>query len=178
MKCFKIQLAAAAFACASMLVSPVALAAPVAKQARPSDIALRDGGVLVGQVTTPQGTALAGAPVSIKQNGREVIRVATNAKGEFTVAHLKGGVYQVAAPGYQCSFRLWAPRTAPPAASNGLMAVAGDQAVLGNHGGAGPFATVSSWVATHPIMTAGIVAAAVAIPLAIDDDDKGSATTP
>lgn len=177
MKCFKFQLAAAAFACASMLVSPVALAAPVAKQARPADIALRDGGVLVGQVTTPHGKALAAAPVSIQQNGREVIRVATNAKGEFTVAHLKGGVYQIAAPGYQGSYRLWAPRTAPPAASTGLMAVAGDQAVLGNHG-AGPFATVTSWVSQHPIMTAGIVAAAVAIPLALDDDDDNAATGP
>ncbi|MEQ8211468.1 MAG: carboxypeptidase-like regulatory domain-containing protein [Lacipirellulaceae bacterium] len=177
MKRIKIQFAAAAVACASMLISPIAMAAPAAKQARPSDIALRDGGVLVGQIMTPQGTAVASAPVSIQKNGREIIRVATNAKGEFTVAHLKGGVYQVAAPGHQGSYRLWAPKTAPPAASTGLMAVAGDQAVLGNHG-AGPFATVTNWVATHPIMTAGIVAAAVAIPLAVDDDDDNAATGP
>jgi len=184
MKRFNLQFVAAAFACAGMLVSP-AMAAPVAKQAAPSDIALRDGGVLVGQLTSPQGTALEAAPVSIQQNGRELIRVATNDKGEFTVAGLKGGVYQVAAPGHQGVYRLWAPRTAPPAASNGLMAVAGNQAILGQCGpcgsgscgtgcAPGPFAGITGWVSQHPIMTAGIIAAAVAIPLAIDDDDDAS----
>ncbi|QDS99819.1 carboxypeptidase-like regulatory domain-containing protein [Adhaeretor mobilis] len=184
MKRFNLQFVAAAFACAGMLVSP-ALAAPVAKQAAPSDIALRDGGVLVGQLTTPQGTALEAAPVSIQQNGRELIRVATNDKGEFTVAGLKGGVYQVAAPGHQGIYRMWAPRTAPPAASTGLMAVAGDQAILGQYASdcapacgtcasTGPFASVTGWISQHPIMTAGIVAAAIAIPLAIDDDDDAS----
>lgn len=177
MKTYRFQSLAATVSCIGMLLSPVATAAPVGQPSAPADVALSADGVLIGQVVNAQGAALQQAPVSIAQDGHEVIRVVTDAKGEFAVRGLRGGVYQIITPGRQGSYRIWAPRTAPPAASNGLLAVAGDSAVLGQYGPAaagGPMGAVTGWIAAHPLMTAGIIATAIAVPLAIDDDDSAS----
>lgn len=179
MKLRQIQGLAAAAACMCMMASP-ALAAPVGQATgRPSDVALADGGLLVGQLVDAQGVPLANAPVSIQSGGRELVRTTTDAQGQFAVQGLKGGMLQIAAPGHYQAYRCWAPRTAPPAASNGVLIVAnGDlaraQCAPAPGCGPGPFGTAMGWVAQHPLITAGIVAAAIAIPLAIDDDDPAS----
>ena len=171
----KLQMAAAALSCVGMLTAPVASAAPAGQLPRPADVALNADGALSGQLVTSQGAAIASAPVVIMQNGREITRITTDANGNFQLADLRGGVYEVAAPGHLAQYRVWAPGTAPPAASKGLMVVSGDTAVLGQTGGAGgALGKVTAWIAEHPLMTAGIVAAAVAIPLAVDDDDNAS----
>ena len=177
MKNYRFQSLAATVSCIGMLLSPVATATPLDQSAAPADVALSADGVLVGQVVNAQGAALHQVPVSIAQDGREVIRVVTDAKGEFAVRGLRGGVYQITTPGRQGTYRVWAPRTAPPAASKGLLAVAGDDAVLGQYAPAaagGAMGAVTGWIAAHPLMTAGIIATAIAVPLAIDDDDDAS----
>jgi|GEM_PF-635641 len=139
----------------------------------PRDVVLEGQGVLRGQIVNAQGLAVVNTPVSLQTGGKEVARVLTDKTGNFQAAGLKGGVYQVASNGHQGVYRLWAPRTAPPAATQGLRIVSQPADVVrGQLGpGGGPFATVGQWIAEHPIMTAGAVAAAVAIPIAIDDDD-------
>jgi len=142
----------------------------------PSDIVLQDDGALVGRIVDAQGLAVANTPVSVQTGGKEVARVLTDETGRFRVAELKGGVYQVASTGHQGVYRLWAPRTAPPAAAKGLSIVSQPTDVVrGQYGpppGPGsPFARVGQWVAEHPIITAGVVAAAIAIPLVLNDDD-------
>ncbi|MCA9261144.1 MAG: carboxypeptidase regulatory-like domain-containing protein [Planctomycetales bacterium] len=175
MRIHSIQKIAAAIAVASMLLSPAAMANSPLPAAQPADVALADGGVLVGQLVDAQGAPLAGAPVALLAQGREVVRVATNEQGQFRVADVRGGVYQVAAPGYQGVYRMWAPRTAPPTASNGVLAISQGDVVLGQYGPPpGPFSCVMGWVSQHPFMTAGIVATAIAVPLALDDDDPAS----
>jgi hypothetical protein len=185
MKIHPIQSFAAALATVAMLFAPAAMAAPATHAIAPCDVALSDGGTLVGQLVDAQGAPLANAPVALLVGGKEVVRGTTNERGEFTVTGLKGGVYEVAAPGYQGIYRLWAPRTAPPAANQGMLMVAQGDFVRGQYGcptgacptgcgSGGPFASAMGWISQHPIMTAGIVAAAVAIPLAIDDDDPAS----
>lgn len=167
MRIQSLQAAAVALACAGMLFQPAAMAAPQAMIT--TDIALRDGGVLVGQVVDGQGVALARTPVAVLQNNKEIARVETDKQGTFAVAGLKGGVYQVASLGHQGVYRLWAAQTAPPAAKKGLIMVSGNVVR-----GQGPFSTVTGWISEHPLMTTAILATAIAVPLAIDDDNPSS----
>jgi hypothetical protein len=128
--------------------------------------------LLVGQLVDAQGAPLVEAPVALLAGGKEVVRVASNEQGMFSVQGLKGGVYEVAAPGHHGVYRLWAPRTAPPSASPGVLMVSGGQVARGQYPcNTGPFSAAMGWVSQHPILTAGIIATAVAIPLALDDDD-------
>ncbi len=150
-------------------VVPRSAAAAVA----PQDVALAEGGVLTGQVVDTAGKPQAMAPVSLSTGGKEIARATTDAKGQFRVASLKGGVYQVATNGNQGVYRFWAPRTAPPTSLNGLNMVSGNQVVRGQMGG-GPLASAGQWIAEHPIITAGAIATAIAVPLALDDDDDPS----
>jgi len=139
-----------------------------------TDIALRNGGELVGQIFTSAGIPQAGANISVIQHGKRVALVATNKQGVFAVPNLQGGVYQIATPNHRGVYRLWAPRTAPPAAHEGLMIVSGNQVVRGQ---GSPFSKVTGWITRHPIMTAGIVAAAIAIPIAVTDNDDDLPTS-
>jgi hypothetical protein len=139
----------------------------------PQDVALAEGGVLTGQVVDTAGKPQAMAPVSLATGGQEIARATTDAKGQFRVASLKGGVYQVSTHGNQGVYRFWAPRTAPPTSLNGLNMVSGNQVVRGQMGG-GPLASAGQWIAEHPIITAGAIATAIAVPLALDDDDDPS----
>lgn len=147
----------------------------------PSDVVLQDKGVLVGRILDTQGKAVANSPVSLQTGGKEVVRVVSDESGRFEAKGLKGGVYQVASKGHQGVYRLWAPRTAPPAAAKGLSIVSQPvDVVRGQYGGGpgNPFSAAGQWIAEHPIITAGAVAAAIAIPIALDDDDDPPPATP
>ncbi len=192
----QLQSMAAAAACLGMLFSPIALAAPAGEGGAVTDVALGDGGVLVGQVLNAQGAAVAGAPVLIRSAGHDVLQVTADSNGHFSASGLKGGVFEVAAGEHRGVYRLWAPRTAPPAANRGIMAVSGD-AVRAQYapppapgpagpgyagtvpyapGQPGPIGKSLRWVKTHPWITAGVVATAIAVPLAVSefDDDPAS----
>ncbi len=206
MKFKQVQVFVVAFSCASMLMSPMmasaasmtAIAATPVIQA-PRDIALHQGtasqgGVLVGQMLDAQGAAIAGATVSVRTSGKEVGRVLTDQTGKFQMTGLKGGVHQVATAGQQEVYRLWAPQTAPPAAQQGLMLVSSTDVVRGQtcgtpvcgsacsdsgggvFGGGGGRGGIGNWIANHPLITAGAIATAIAVPLALDDDDTPPAT--
>lgn len=165
-------------AAAAVIVQPQLLLAEgqpvVARSAAvavaPQDVALGEGGVLMGQVVDTAGKPQAMAPVSLATGGKEIARVTTDAEGQFQVASLKGGVYQVSTTGNSSVYRFWAPRTAPPNSLNGLNMVTGNSVIRGQMGG-GPLARAGQWIAEHPIITAGAIATAIAVPLALDDDD-------
>ena len=160
---------AAAVATFGMVLPPSAIAAePVA--AGPTDVALRSGGVLVGQVVDQQGAAKAGAPVSIRFAEHEVVRTVTDQNGVFAAQGLRGGQYQLLTVDGMTVCRLWAPDTAPPAARPAALLVSGNTAVRGQWSG-GPMGSWVGWIKAHPYITAGIVASAIAIPLALADDD-------
>ncbi len=147
----------------------------------PSDVVLQDKGVLLGRIVDAQGLAVSNTPVSLQTGGKEVARVVSDDMGRFQADGLKGGVYQVASRGHQGVYRLWAPQTAPPAASKGLNIVSQRDVVRGQYGSVGPgnpFSKAGQWIAEHPIITAGAVAAAIAIPIALDDDDDPPPATP
>jgi hypothetical protein len=162
---------AAAIASMGMILPSVSLAG--APAAGSHDIALRDGGVLVGQVVNQQGVAKANAAVSIRYASHEVVRTTTDENGVFAAKGLRGGQYQLLTDDGVSTCRLWAADTAPPAARPAALVVSGDNVVRGQGYGHGWI----SWMKAHPYLTAGTATAAVAIPVAIassDDDDNGS----
>lgn len=172
---------AAAVACMGTALPTTGLAAPAVTGNE--DVALRDGGVLVGQVVNPQGLARANANVSIRQGNHEVVRATTDANGVFAAKGLRGGQYEMVTDEGIRTCRLWAPNTAPPAARPAALLVSGQNVVRGQGGypgyAGGTHGMAHSWVAwmkAHPFLTAGTVAVAVATPLALidDDDENGS----
>jgi hypothetical protein len=159
---------AAAVACVGMVIPPPALAAEPAAGA--TDIALRQGGLLVGQVVDRQGVPQANQTVSIQYGPHEVVRTVTDQNGTFAAQGLRGGQYQLVTHEGISVCRLWAANTAPPAARPAALVVTGNQVVRGQWG-AGPLHGTMGWVKAHPYITAGVIAAAIAIPLALADDD-------
>jgi hypothetical protein len=179
MKILVAQRIAAAMACFGMLIQPALAGAPIVESAQApvvADVALGNGGVFVGKVVNAHGAPLVKVAVSLQQAGNEVATTTTDAEGVFAVQGLRGGVYQVVSEGGVVSYRLWAPNTAPPAANQSALIVTGTEIVNGTsvagtqytpaHGGG-----IMGWMRQHPILVAAGVATAIAVPLALADDD-------
>jgi hypothetical protein len=160
------QSLAAAIACLGIVVPPAALAAPPVSGGI-ADVALHDGGTLVGAVYSAEGLPQEGALVSLQTGGQEVAQAVTDQQGRFTAAGLKGGVYQIVTTEGVSTYRAWSAGTAPPAAENAALVVAG-QTARGQHGGG-----LASWL-SNPWVLAAIVATAIAVPIALNDDDSTS----
>ncbi len=180
MKLNGLKFAAAALSCLGMLLSPMAMAAaPLAAPSprAPSDVALGDGGILVGHVVDAQGVAVAMATVTLADHKQEIAQVRADQEGKFSVPGLRGGVYRISSRGQDAMYRLWAPNTAPPVAQQGVILVVGNDVIRGQYGNSpGPFASMAQWVADHPLITAAAIGAAIAIPIALDDDYVGPST--
>jgi hypothetical protein len=149
---------AATVACMGMILPPSAMAAAPARPATGgSDIALRDGGLLVGQVVDAQGVAKANAKVSVRFANHEVVSTTTDKNGVFAAKGLRGGQYDLLTEDGVSTCRLWA---------------AGDVVR-----GQGPVNNWVTWMKAHPYITAGTVATAIAVPVVlanVDDDDDNS----
>jgi hypothetical protein len=154
-------------------VNPSAAAAGQATGANATvavqDVALQAGGVLQGQVLDVQGRPVAAAAVTVMQQGQVVRQAQSDASGRFSVAGLKGGLYQIATAQGGAVYRAWTAEAAPPAATNGVLIVNGDSVVRGGMNHSGPLGFLA-----NPWVLGAIVAAAIAIPLALHDDDDAS----
>ena len=141
--------------------------------ARVTDVQLLAGGVLVGQVVTPQNTPVAQTSVTLQSAGQKISVGKTDKSGYFAFKGLHCGVYQLAAAKGHGSYRVWAEGTAPPSAQmqKGALVVAGQETVRGQNG----MRTVRNFLA-NPIVIAGIVATAIAVPVAIHNSKKRSGT--
>lgn len=169
------KLIAASLACLGMLVSPLS-AAPIGEMT-PSDVVLQEGNVLIGQVVDAQGVSQPETTVTIANHQAEVASVKTDEAGRFSVSGLQGGVYRVAIGQQQGIYRVWAPNTAPPVAQKSVMMVVGQDVVRGQYGYTpGPFTSMAQWCADHPIFCAAAIGAAIAIPIAVADDDDPAST--
>jgi len=164
------KLAVVTLTCLAVLISPTMLVA--APMATPTDVALGEGGILVGQVVDNQGVPSALTTVTLADHQQEIARARTDQEGKFSVTGLRGGVYQISSHGQVSVYRLWATNTAPPVAQHGVTLVVGNDVVRGQYGTtAGPFGSMAQWVADHPLITASAIGAAIAIPIALNDDD-------
>ena len=133
------------------------------------DVALRPGGVLQGQVVDPQGVPAAATRVVLAQEGKPTAATQTDAQGRFAFTGLKGGVYQLATAQGGGMYRLWTPGAAPPAAHADALVVSGGTVVRGGMGNGG----VLSFLA-NPWVLGAMVAAAIAIPLALDHNNNNA----
>ena len=158
--------AAAVLAAVGMLVPTWAQAEAVQGSRQPAilDVALQDG-ELVGQVLNAEGAPIKGELVSVRQGEREVARVTTDDQGKYNVQGLKTGMYEVATKDGGANYRVWNADIAPPAAQPGALMIIG-QPVRGHLGG--------GHLLANPWVLGGIAAAAIIIPLALDDDDPNS----
>jgi hypothetical protein len=132
-----------------------------------------NGSLLLGQVQNPQGVAKADVSVALYQGGKIVGETRTDRSGFFGFPNLRGGVYQVATAGGAATYRVWTAETAPPSAQPGALLVADEDLVLGQS----RFGRAKFWL-SHPLVIAGIVATAVAVPVALAAKDKGVPGTP
>jgi len=128
------------------------------------DVALQDG-VFVGQILNAEGAPIRDEVVSVRKDGREVARTQTNETGRYVIHGLSTGVYQVVTSQGGAAYRVWSDNAAPPAAQPGALMIIG-QPVRGQLGGGGLLA--------NPWVLGGIAAAAIIVPLALDDDDPAS----
>ena len=102
----------------SVIFATCSLNASLASDALPkinmTDVALTDSGMLQGRVVDLQNQGQPGVPIVLRYQNRDVVKTVTNTDGQFAVQDLHGGVYNIATAQGENSFRLWAPRTAPP----------------------------------------------------------------
>jgi hypothetical protein len=159
---------AAAIACLGIVVPQAAFAGPPAG-GRIADVALRGGGTMVGAVYSAEGLPQSGQLVSVQTNGREVTRTTTDEHGRFIAEGLKGGVYQLVTTEGMASYRVWSEGTAPPAAQPAALVVTGDVV----RGGFAHCGGLGAWL-SNPWVLAAIVATAIAVPIALNDDDSTS----
>jgi hypothetical protein len=110
------------------------------RAARIQDVRLAGGGILRGQIVSPQGKPATGLRAEVLQAGRKVTEVRTDNQGRLVIGGLRGGLYTIVvhceATNDQPSLtertvRLWAIGTAPPNASDGVLVVVGSGVTRG-----------------------------------------------
>jgi hypothetical protein len=119
-------------ACTGM-ISPISVFGGqpvVSQQAQIQDVSLNSG-TFAGQVVDQQGRPIAGAAVSLSQQGAGGVDTVTDASGRFQVSNLAGGVYQITAADTITVCRIWAENSAPPVATDGLLVVSQRDVVRG-----------------------------------------------
>lgn len=115
----------------AVVASLSTLSQAMAKSPIIPDVALQGGGVLQGQLLDKSGKAKADATVVVAQKGEAVVVAMTDKQGRFSVSGMQGGVYQIESEHAQGIYRLWAPKTAPPAAKSAVLMVVDESVVRG-----------------------------------------------
>lgn len=153
-KLFRIHVIA--LVCVGLLLPHTVLGAAPAPKVKINDVALGNGGTLTGQVVDQQGLGLAGAKVAVLQQGRKPAQTVTDRTGKFQVAGLSGGTAKVMTANGQGVYRLWAAKTAPPAAKPSALLLTNGPVVRGNYQ-----MGMGGWLL--PALAAGGVIAGVAV---------------
>jgi hypothetical protein len=140
-----------------------AVAARPASSSAALDVALGEGGTLVGQVVDGQGAPLVRTAVTFRSAGSAVARTTTDERGSFSVAGLKGGILEVEAAGGTSAVRVWTASASPPSANKAVLIVAGNPIARGQFF-KGPNKTGSIilfGVIVGGVVTAGVIAASL-----------------
>jgi len=125
--------------CLTLSLVLLASIAVAGEQSRPavSDVALQENGVLRGQVLNTTGIPQSKSQVVLVKNGKVLAATTTDANGEFAVASVTPGIYQIESAHAGGVYRVWAPNSAPPAAKKGLLMVGDSNVVRGKDGKGG-----------------------------------------
>ena len=131
---------------------------------------------MIGQVVDPQGTPVPGAPVSLRSQGKQLVAIKSGKEGYFAFKGVRGGVYQIVTRDGQGTYRVWSPGTAPPAAEEGALVIAGSEVVRGQEGTKPPLKVLLA----NPLVIGAVAATAVAVPVAIHNarQDRGRPASP
>jgi len=165
---------AVSVACWGMILPQARLRAadskPVTKAPAIVDVALQANGSLSGQVLDEQGLGLEGALVSVRQGKDEIAQTVAGKNGEFAVANLRGGIYQIAAGQGMGLYRLWAPNTAPPSTRTALRLVSKANVFRGQDCCGG----CTDWIgiATLGVSIGAVVVSSIALSDINDVEDK------
>lgn len=164
-----------------MLSGPLRASEPVRSEVKtqtikPLDVKLDKKAGFTGQLVNASGKPQSRAVVELRRDNEVVETIRTDKEGRFAFAGLRTGVYEVTAPDAAGLYRVWANRVAPPSAQHEVLLVQGDvvrgqQAMLGP--GAGLYDGHAMRVLSNPWVFAGVIAAGVAIPVAISQNDDG-----
>lgn len=134
-----------------------------------TDIALQQGGTLVGRLTDSKGMLLQQEKITIRQDQQMIAETTTDKNGQFRVNGLRGGIYEVASARGAGSFRAWAANTAPPTARQFAVLIENDDVVRGQFGwmadpgqNYGLGLSAAQWVGIA-VGTAGIVVGTIAL---------------
>lgn len=185
----RVQSMLTTLACIGMLTPFSALFAEQTaeqNQSKITDVALGSGGLLAGTVVDKEGRPVENARIVLRSKEKTLVDTHAAEDGSFRIHALRGGVYDMTANGKTTVMRLWADQTAPPSSETTATLVAGGEVVRGqscSNGsctapggcdcdscvGAAPWAFLM-----NPMVIGAVVAAAVAIPLALDDDGNAS----
>ncbi len=103
----------------------------ISAPAQVCDVALMDGGQLIGQIVNEQGVFQGNTKVLLLQQGKVLAVTQTDLEGRFNFRGLNPGVYQIDTPWGAQVCRAWSLGTAPPAARNGVVMVAPNDIVRG-----------------------------------------------
>ena len=95
------------------------------KAAQSNDVALTSAGLLKGKAVNGQGEPLAAAQVKVLRNNEVVATAITAQDGQFEVAGLTTGLYDVQAGQGKGSVRIWEHQVAPPTARQDILMVSG-----------------------------------------------------
>jgi hypothetical protein len=125
-----------------------------------SDVMLGPGGTFYGQVVDAAGLESPGVTVTLRSHDNVVGQAVSGPEGKFAVGGLRSGVFQATAGQGVSIYRLWSPEIAPPAAGTSALIVDEQAVVRGQSSGIGRFLT-------NPLVIAGIVAVAVAVPVVV-----------
>lgn len=147
-----------------------------------TDVALGPGGELVGRAISDQGQAWTEAQIELLSDNKVIARPVADDRGEFRIHRIRGGLYQLRSRDSMIHFRAWSVGTAPPSAEPGVTL---SQGVIRGQGCTTPGCTTAGCAGRcgqgsalgllmHPLVITAGVAAAIAIPLALDDDDDAA----
>jgi len=131
------------------------------QQVRIPDVSLSREGIFSGKVVNAQGRPIAKAEITFRQSSKVITKVSTHEQGDFYVAGLPPGVYQLfVSPNRAVTVRVWDGQTAPPSARSELLVV--DDLTVRGQRRIGELLPLESTV-----VVGGMVAAAIAIPIAV-----------
>ena len=138
-------------------------------EAKPLDIVLLPGNVIVGQVLDADGTPQPEAEVTVSVGRYEVVRVITDHMGEFAAEVPRGGVYLIASGSSTSIVRAWTATAAPPNALYRIT-LAPQTTVIRAQGPGGGIDPLLG------LLLVGGIAAAIAIPVALNNNGNNNDT--
>ena len=136
------------------------------KSAKPPvrDLVLGQGGTVRGQVVDAQNNPVASTLVAVVANGKKIRETTTDGNGRFSVSGLGSGVYAVGSAGGFGLYRTWSATAAPPATPTAALIVEDGSIERGQ-------SQVLYWL-TDPWVISLAIAAAIAIPIAVNNNKK------